>query len=145
LTIVYGVLNTNSGCLEYSVAGHPPPLLVHREGGCEVLDTGGSFIGLGAEIPFESRTVCLYPGDKVLFYSDGVSEMVDEEGREFGFSRLQNVLETQGTASVHECMHNVRTALETFGRHQVPRDDISLLCLGRLPLPDAASSNLRPG
>ncbi|ACV68116.1 fused response regulator/phosphatase [Desulfohalobium retbaense] len=145
LTIVYGVLNTNSGCLQYSVAGHPPPFLVHRDGYTEVLDTGGSFVGLGGAIPFESRTVCLQPGDKVVFYSDGVTEMVNENGEEYGLQRLKQMLETHGRDSVDECIETVRRSLDEFGRRRVPRDDISLLCVGRAVLgaSSKASGSLR--
>lgn len=87
LTMAYGDLDLKSGKLLLIQAGHPPPLVLRRRGEFEFIGEGGMPVGLVAGADYEQLETTLYPGDRILFYSDGFTEacapngaMLEEEG-----------------------------------------------------------------
>jgi len=72
VTMWYGLFNTTTLQLDFSSAGHPPPFLIERHGGCRELYGEGGLLGLISGQHFEHETVQLHPGDRVLVYSDGL-------------------------------------------------------------------------
>lgn len=74
-TIIYAVLNTTSGSLTYSRAGHVPLCILSTDGALQIRDNGtGPPIGAGFDIPREEESVQLRPGDVVVLITDGVIE-----------------------------------------------------------------------
>ncbi len=71
-TAVYGVLDTRSLTLTYARAGHPEALLYHPDGRAETLGAPGGLLGVMTEQPYESRSVRLSPGDRLVLYTDGL-------------------------------------------------------------------------
>jgi sigma-B regulation protein RsbU (phosphoserine phosphatase) len=71
-TAVYGVIDTRTLRVQYARAGHPLPILMRRTGDIETIDADGGLLGIFAEETYETRTVDLHPGDRLIFYSDGV-------------------------------------------------------------------------
>jgi len=92
VTAAYAWLDLPSSRLSYAAAGHPP-LLVRGRGGVELLAENGIMMGVlpDAEYPLTSRT--LAPGDRLVFYTDGVIEAFDPRGEEFEVRRLIALLE----------------------------------------------------
>lgn len=89
-TLFYGVLDRH-GCLRYCNAGHNPPFVL---GSCGVrrLDAGGPVVGLLSEAQYGDGTVQLAPGDRIVLFSDGVSEAPNCADEEFGDDRILDVL-----------------------------------------------------
>ena len=77
----------------YANAGHNAPIVLHRDGTHERLDAGGGVLGIFKQQSFESGSIELAPGDRILLFTDGVTEAHDGEGTEFGDSRLINLLQ----------------------------------------------------
>jgi PAS domain S-box-containing protein len=75
VTMVSGVIDRASGELQYSVAGHPAPLLRRAGGGCEALAGGGLVLGAMPGIRYEAEEIRLAVGDLLLLYTDGMSEL----------------------------------------------------------------------
>ncbi len=71
ITMVYGLFNTAERTLAFARAGHPYPLLVPAQGPPRFLEVHGTLLGV-FETEFVKRTEPLHPGDKVLFYTDGL-------------------------------------------------------------------------
>jgi phosphoserine phosphatase RsbU/P len=67
--------------------------VLHRDGSHHRLDVGGSVLGVFKQQSFESDTVQLAPGDRVLLFTDGVTEAHDADGDEFGDARLLSILQ----------------------------------------------------
>jgi sigma-B regulation protein RsbU (phosphoserine phosphatase) len=133
-TMVYLILDLSKHTLFYSNAGHPHPVLVRQGGELELLKRGGPFIGLRSvrsedekEKPFIEEEVRFDPGDKLLIYTDGLTEYHDPTGTLFGRDRLMDILRRRGQNPVSVLIDSVCTALESFGDGRPPEDDVTLL------------------
>lgn len=126
-TIVYLLLDIAQRKFVYSSAAHPPPLLLHRDRGLEMLDKGGTIIGLNGVVPFEQEERQLHPGDKVIFYTDGVVEYLNQEEEPFGTERLYATAQSLQKLPISEILDGIYDSLMNFGRHAKIQDDISLL------------------
>lgn len=126
-TIFYGVLHCRKGVLTYSNAGHPQPILLHANGTMDFLDKGGTIIGLGGMIPFEEEERSLRQGDKIILYSDGVTELENVSGVPFGIDRLQDLLSYHVNQPIETLVKTVHLSLMEYAGLGVPQDDISVL------------------
>jgi len=71
-TALYGTIDVDTLKLTVSRAGHPAPILLRADGTAEPLEPEGSLLGIFPEETYDSRTVQLRPGDRVILYTDGV-------------------------------------------------------------------------
>lgn len=126
-TIVYLILNVHKGTLKYSNAAHPPPVLLRSDGSLELLDKGGTIIGLGGRIPFEEEQKELQSGDKIILYTDGVVEYQNDSGHFFGKDRFYTLLKNQKGHSISKILDEVLKSLIDFSSNTRPQDDVSLL------------------
>lgn len=92
VTMAYLRLDAARGRLVYANAGHNPPLLARNDGGVEALTSSGTVLGVFADARYGSSEVALRSGDRLLLYTDGITEARDEAGEEFGQERLQAAL-----------------------------------------------------
>jgi hypothetical protein len=129
-TGIIGTLATSTGRLEWTCAGHPPPLLLrHRK---VVAELGGDAtlpFGLGSSSPWVGSRD-LEPGDAVLLYTDGVVEARTAEGELFGQDRLVDLLEREAAAE-QSAEELLRRLVHAVLNHQAGglRDDATLLLL----------------
>ena len=129
LTLVYGVLNVNSGEFKYVAAGHPGPVVVRKDAPPIVLEAPtGLPIGL-FPTSYEERTVQLCRGDRVYLYTDGITEAANAAGDEFGVQRLLSRLgEFQGLP-LDQSLSALKESLEEWTNHECLRDDVSMVAL----------------
>lgn len=123
-SLFYLTLDLKSGRLRYSNAGHPPPFLARDGGGLERLEAGGTVVGLGGLMPFERGEAVLAPGDRLVMFTDGVTEFESAKGSAFGVKRLQRWI-AAGKAT-KALMADIRR----FGGRTRPQDDLTVLALG---------------
>ncbi|MDX2496308.1 MAG: SpoIIE family protein phosphatase [Desulfobacterales bacterium] len=97
-TMNYVVVNTKTGRLAASSAGHPPPIILRKDGTLELLKKGGRPIGTidlrlsdDEPIVFEEERAQIHPTDKLLLYTDGVYEYQNEQGEFYGNERFVNI------------------------------------------------------
>ncbi|MDQ1334314.1 MAG: phosphoserine phosphatase RsbU/P [Thermodesulfobacteriota bacterium] len=126
-TITYLILDVKEGLIRYSNAAHPPPILVRRDGTLELLEKGGTIIGMGGMLPFEEGEKRVEPGDKLVVYTDGIVEYEDRQGRFYGEERFHGVLKGLRKRPISELIDGVIDALMDYGDHNPPRDDVTLL------------------
>ena len=126
-TMVYGILDVREALLTYSSAGHPPPVLLHADAPYELLERGGPIIGLGGMAPFEEETIALTPGDKLIIYTDGVTECQNVEGAFFGEVRYYQLLESLKKFPISEMVEKITAEISNFLTGGQPQDDITLL------------------
>ncbi|MBY0506485.1 MAG: SpoIIE family protein phosphatase [Bryobacteraceae bacterium] len=106
VTFWIGIYEPPSRRLRYSSGGHNPALLVRGGGTIEWLRTRGVGLGLSRGARFEESVVVLGPGDRLLLYTDGVTEALNDAGEEFGEERLVEEFQRRESASglVEECL-----------------------------------------
>jgi sigma-B regulation protein RsbU (phosphoserine phosphatase) len=125
-SVAYVIVDVRSGAVQYSIAGHPPPLLVGADGRFARLDKGGPLIGQGSGLPFEEGRESLKPGDRIILTTDGVTEHCDEKGEQYGDARLEQTLISLAGLPIGTMLDRVMENVMSFGRGAL-EDDVSLL------------------
>ena len=87
-TFCYARIDPAARRIVYSNAGHNPPLLLRGDGSVEKLGDGGMVLGIFPDTQYDQSELPLRPGDRLLFYTDGITEARDPEGEEYGEDRL---------------------------------------------------------
>jgi sigma-B regulation protein RsbU (phosphoserine phosphatase) len=93
VTLFYALYDSSTRVLTYTNAGHNPPLVLRRDGSCERLAIGGTVTGIFDEGTFEEGKVTLNPGDRLVLYTDGITEAQSASGDEFEDAGLLHTLE----------------------------------------------------
>lgn len=134
-TMIYGVLDTVSGAGSLCQAGHPYPLICRRDGAIETLGEGGFPVGLVEDADYQAAPFQLAPGDRLLIYSDGITECFGADNEQFGEQRLGACLQASRLSSLQESIEQIKRSLRDW---QQPvqggagfSDDISLLAIER--------------
>ena len=127
VTIFYAVLDTTSGILSFANGGHPPAMVQRKDGTVERLESTGPVSGLLAGATYRCVDVQLLVGDRVVIYSDGVTEYENRAGEQFGESRLGDLLATSPVATAEDTCATIATALHEFGDGRAFNDDVTML------------------
>ena len=92
VTCVYGILEVSSKRFSWARAGHEPLLVAHPEKNIDILSPDGFALGIIGAPEFsellEVETIELHSGDRVLLFTDGLTEAMNSEGEEFGMDRI---------------------------------------------------------
>lgn len=137
-TAVYAVLDLRSLELEYTVAGHPNPLLLRRGKGVRMLETYaghagvagvhvGLPLGMFGEGVYVTETAQLLPGDRVFLYTDGLIEWRSSAGEMLGVDGLRGLIESSCNQSLDEQAAWLVRQMESSAEGGPPDDDVNLL------------------
>jgi sigma-B regulation protein RsbU (phosphoserine phosphatase) len=128
-TMIYGLFDARSSTLRVAQAGHPGPVLIRKGADPQILGTGGMPVGLWPEIEFDSFDITVTPGDRLLLYSDGVTECTNAHKEAFGEKRLLAFLQLCAMQPINELLEGLLTEVKKwFGGGELA-DDISLLAI----------------
>lgn len=130
LTMVLSVLDTHTGRMSFTRAAHPLPLLI-RDGACVPVDEkGGMPLAVFESAEYEDVHVQLRPGDRMVFYSDGVTEQLDPTQRvQYGDERWSSVLAAGYRTPGNEMITDAVDALNRWAGGTTFADDVSILCV----------------
>ena len=131
-TAFLGALETASGRLRYTNAGHNPPLVLRAAGAAEELEATGVPIGLLPQAVYAAGETVLAPGDVLVLYTDGLVEANDPEGNEYGLERLKEVCRCGRGESSAALAKLIARDLEDFARGVPFADDRTLVLARRL-------------
>jgi len=133
-TMNYVVLNTKTGTLISSSAGHPPPIIVRKDGTLVTLKKGGRPIGtidlrisMDEPIVYEEEQGQIGVEDKLVFYTDGVYEYQNARGDFYGNKRFHEKLTALKDQPLSDLIETTFESLMAFGNNTAPKDDVSLL------------------
>jgi phosphoserine phosphatase RsbU/P len=135
VTAVYGVLDPRTGEFSYVNCGQAPPVLVRADGTSVWLDRGRPALGMPVNVEGESGRVVLAPGDVLAVYTDGVVELPDPAGDEFGRQRLETLLRDRASLSAEAIVDEVVRATADFCAQPAYEDDFTLMVVKRVSLP----------
>lgn len=130
VTLFCGILDFTTGDLVYSNAGHNPPLWMKHgaEPGWLELPSG-LVAGALADQRYQNLSVTLAPGDRLLVYTDGVTEAENAEDEMFGDDRLKEKSEPLTEKTPRELVETLLQEVETFSKDVPQSDDITLLAI----------------
>ena len=140
VTIFYGVLNLPGRVLHFVNAGHCPPILRRKSGEVESLGPTRPVLGLLLDAGFRSERLALAPGDRLLLYTDGVTEAANDSGEEFGAERLQALIGGSDGESLPERYAEIMNHVRTHAAGKFA-DDATLLLIAVNDSSQAAASS----
>jgi serine phosphatase RsbU (regulator of sigma subunit) len=128
ITAFYGLLDGARNRLVFTNAGHNAPILARRDGLCLRLGASGVPLGLFPEWNYERGEVHFAPGDRLVLFTDGVTEVTGADGEEFGEERLIAILTENRHLSAGELQQKILAEVAKFsgGRFE---DDATLVVL----------------
>lgn len=132
VTFFYGILNHRNHEFSYVNAGHCYPLIIKKNGEVDRLEIGGMVMGFFKEVQYRSATYQLSPGDLMVLYTDGVSELIDPSEEEFGVDRIIEVLKKHCHEPIASIQQALVRALEEHKQNQNQWDDITFILMKRL-------------
>lgn len=128
ITFFYAQLDGPTRRLRYANAGHNMPIVMHRDGSCDRLEAGGGVLGVFQMQAFTMGTQQLASGDRVVLFTDGVTEARNPDGEEFGESRLLRLLEENREASAQDLQKEILRVIGEFC-HGTWHDDATLVVI----------------
>ena len=128
-TLVMGELRPEAGEGALVQAGHPSPVLLRRGDGVEALGQGGLPVGILPNADYEEIRFPFGPGDRLVVYSDGLTEAEDREKQPFGEERLHELLQSRHEDEAGPLMEAVTAAVQQWRVSEDLDDDMTLLIL----------------
>ena len=132
VTAMYGVLDSKNGVFTFSNAGHNPGLLLRDDGTIEYLIEGGLPFGIMPGVTYEERPVSIWPGDVMLWYTDGVTDVVDTHDELFGEERLEEVLRDNRHRPATEILSAIQREISAFAAPGSIMDDVTMIVVRAL-------------
>jgi serine phosphatase RsbU (regulator of sigma subunit)/putative methionine-R-sulfoxide reductase with GAF domain len=133
VTVFYGLLHPRSGSFSYANAGHNPPLWLNaRSGAVQRLHLHGMALGVIPDAPLTEHAIQIEPGDVLALYTDGVTEALNIDGKEFGVERLEQVMQANAKRSAEEIVAAIEAAVDEFVGSEPPFDDFTLVVMKRV-------------
>jgi len=129
MTFFFGLLDPRTQTLRFSSAGHLDPY-VYRAATArlEPLSSWGFPLGIRRRgETFREHTVSFEAGDRLILYSDGLIEAIDDDGEPFGFERFEQTIIASGTQTAEEIKRSLLGAVKKFTRNRPPEDDQTLV------------------
>jgi sigma-B regulation protein RsbU (phosphoserine phosphatase) len=137
VTLVYAQLDPEKGEIRYVNAGHNPPLLFQKgkhkgQGSLRRLNRTGMAMGVLSDERYEEIALVLQPGDFVVFYTDGITDALNDQGQDFGIDNLESLVLEQRENSANQIAAALEDSLRTHIGEQPLFDDITLVIARRI-------------
>lgn len=128
ITFFFGTLDASRKKLTYTNAGHNPPILFRRDGSHLLLDNNDLVLGVTDETTYQESEVELQCGDRLILFTDGVTELENPSGDQFHVRRLIELLQKNRQLTAVELRDRILQELTNFSKGIFP-DDITLLVI----------------
>jgi serine phosphatase RsbU (regulator of sigma subunit) len=130
VALLYAVLNAEKGTVGMCSAGQTQPMLISAEtADARLVQTVGDTFPLGilAEANYEETQLQMAPGDKVVFYTDGVVEAMNKHEEIYGFERLQEVAKSSRAETAEALMNDIIKSVSDFTGAAPQHDDLTII------------------
>jgi hypothetical protein len=135
ITLFYAEVDSASGQATYVNAGHNAPFVLRATGALERLPASAVALGILPGETFEAQRLCIAENDSLLLYTDGITEAFNSKDLEYGEERLAAYLEVNRRLPLKRLVDGVIQDVLAFCGSERPRDDMTLLALGRFTGP----------
>jgi phosphoserine phosphatase RsbU/P len=130
VTVFYCVFDPMTGILKYANGGHNPPYLRRASGSIEILSgAGGMVLGAMPHVEFPDHAVQLLPGDRLVLYTDGITEAFNLADEPYGEARLIAEIEAHGEGAAAGLVERIFRSVTVFAGSAPQSDDITLAVL----------------
>ncbi|MBI5756153.1 MAG: SpoIIE family protein phosphatase [Nitrospirae bacterium] len=158
ITAIYAMFDTNNKLLYLASAGHPNGIII-RAGNkrIETINSKGICIGIMDNVSYEAKAVRLWPGDRIIFYTDGVIEIKNTKGGILGTEGLSDIAgRSSENNDMDKMLSRIVDEMYRFSTGKTFEDDITILCLemldsfqyswpsGNLNIKDAVNTMIKP-
>jgi hypothetical protein len=128
MTFFFGLLDPETQSLRFSSAGHLDPY-VYRAATkrLEALSSWGFPLGVRRREPFGEHSVDFDSGDRLILYSDGLIEAIDDDGDPYGFERFEKTILSCGHMHAEDIKKTLLNSIRKFTRNRPPEDDQTLV------------------
>lgn len=130
ITLFYAEIDPQAGTLRFTNAGHNYPMVRRADGTLVELIDGGLPLGLMGDADYAEGACAFGAGDALLLFSDGITEALDAQGREYGDDRLRALWAALGARSAPAVIGGVFEAVEAFRGRAVQSDDMTIVVAG---------------
>jgi sigma-B regulation protein RsbU (phosphoserine phosphatase) len=132
ITLLIGTVHADSGRFKVVNAGHEPPLILRHEAPCvEVMGAHGIVLGVDPAAKYEIQETSLGFGDRVVLYTDGLTEASNERGELFTLERLRDQLVEHRYLGAQDLADRLFDDVKTYSNDNM-RDDATILVVRRL-------------
>lgn len=128
VTVWMGIVDLDTGHIEYANAGHNPPIVCRSDGNIEYLHGKAGFVLAGMEgMIYKKQEIQLEPGDQIYLYTDGVTEACNKEKELYGEDRLINVIMKIKDKKAIDVCNSVLSDVHEYTNGAEQSDDITML------------------
>jgi sigma-B regulation protein RsbU (phosphoserine phosphatase) len=126
VTFFLSIIDLTTGEMDYTNAGHNPPYLIRSDNSVVKLEVNkGLPLGLDFEKEYQAKKIAFKPGDKLILYTDGVTEAMNTKDELFDESGIEKVLDNNGNADVKELVESIFHSVDEFAGEAEQADDIT--------------------
>ena len=129
VTMFIGVLDLLTGCLHYCDAGHDAPFIMVNGKWSMVNVTPHLPIGVFDDTKYTVQETSIQPDSTIFLYTDGLTEAMNAEHKQFGLERIQAVLDTCADHDPKEILEKITQSVDGFVKHAEQSDDLTMLAI----------------
>lgn len=129
VTAFYGLLNLVTGQFIYSRAGHMNPIVIKPSGEYYILENEGVFLGMFVDETYKDSKINLEEKDKIILFTDGITEARNKYGEFYGIDRLLNLLITSRGMDISSLQSEIFNSVEKFSEGKPQEDDRTVVIL----------------
>jgi len=126
-TLFFGILDASLSQLTYVNAGHDHPYLIRKNNKSVELEATGLLLAVIEDAEYEVKQMSLLPGDVLLFFTDGITEAMNNQKQEYGLERLRNLAKSLSDQSAESIAANILRDVNSHASGAEQSDDITLI------------------
>ncbi|MFQ5824891.1 MAG: PP2C family protein-serine/threonine phosphatase [bacterium] len=130
-TMIYGIINTPNNKIKLSQAGHPCPIYLKSGDQGLLIGSGGFPVGMFPDLEYDDYEIDFQQGDRLLLYSDGITECTNKHNQQYSINRLMNLVDECRNRPLKDLLHNLKQSLCHWRGSDEFHDDVSILAIER--------------